>query len=223
MGVRSGVRSVCSTYNEPLITTEWAVEIFRLARAAGMKTSYVSNGFASPEVLEYLFPCLDAMNVDLKCFREESYRALGGRLQPVLDTIRQLREEGKWVEVITLVVPGFNDSDEELRDIAEFLAGTDPDIPWHLSAYHADYRYADSLERWTPSETILRAMRIGTRAGLRFVYAGNLRSAGEGGNTHCPDCGTRLIRRTGFHLAENRLSSAGHCPNCNAEIPGVWD
>lgn len=219
--LNQGARIVCSTYNEPLITSEWAVAIFKRAKAKGLRTAYVSNGFASPAVIDYLDPWLDAMNVDLKCFREANYAALGGRLQPVLDTIRRLRKMGKWVEVITLVVPGFNDSDEELADIARFVAETDPAIPWHVSAYHANYKYR-SREACTPAATIARAVSIGREAGLNFVYSGNLRGPAELGDTRCPSCGRTLIERHGFCSGRSGLQD-GACPDCRTQIPGVWN
>jgi len=216
-----GSSSIVSTYNEPLITAEWAVAIFREARKYGLLTGFVSNGNATPEVLEYLRPWLDLFKVDLKSFNDKNYRKLGGRLQPILDSIRRIHQMGFWLEVVTLVVPGFNDSDEELRQIAEFLCSVSPDIPWHVTAFHKDYKMTDPDN--TPPETLLRAAEIGRSAGLHFVYAGNLPGRVDGlENTYCPNCKTVLVRRWGFRVLENRISKDGRCPNCSAPIPGVW-
>ncbi len=217
---RLGAPVVTSTYNEPLVTSEWAAKVFKLAKAQGMMTAYVSNGFASEEALAYLDPWLDAMNVDLKCFTDKGYRWLGGRLQPVLDTISALWCSGKWVEVITLVVPGFNDSDTELRQIAEFLASVSADIPWHVSAYHADYRMRDAVPR-TPVARLESAIRIGKECGLRYVYAGNVRRAVASEDTICPSCGTLLIERAGFSVRRHLLQD-GVCPSCGTAIAGRW-
>ena len=211
---------VTSTYNEPLVTTEWAVAVFRKAKEHGLVTGYVSNGFASGDVLDYLGPWLDAMNVDLKCFTDDGYRHLGGRLQPVLDTIRRLWDMGKWIEVITLLVPGFNDSDAELRGIAQFLVSVSPDIPWHISAYHADYKMLTGPPR-TPVDRLTKAIAIGKSAGIRYVYAGNVHGIGEHENTHCHHCGLLLVEREGFSVRRNAVT-AGSCPDCGTVIPGRW-
>ena len=168
--IRQGGRVIVSTYNEPLITSEWAVAVFKEARAAGLVTGFVSNGNGTPQVLEYLRPWVDLYKVDLKSFDDRHYRQLGGRLQPILDTIRLLHEMGFWLEIVTLVIPGFNDSDDELTRLAEFLAGVSPDIPWHVTAFHKDYKMtgpentsADTLIRargdWKESRTPLRLCR----------------------------------------------------------------
>jgi pyruvate formate lyase activating enzyme len=216
-----GAQVVVSTYNEPLITAEWAVAIFKQARQAGLMTGFVSNGNATPQVLEYLRPWLDLYKVDLKSFNDRDYRQLGGRLQPVLDSIRRIYEMGFWLEVVTLVVPGFNDSDEELGQIASFLSGISPDIPWHVTAFHKDYKMTDPDD--TPPETLLRAAEIGRRAGLRYVYAGNLPGmVGDHENTRCPNCGKTLVRRYGYRILENKLRNSGRCPSCSTLIPGRW-
>src|SRR5512135_1678582 len=138
--VRYGAKAVVSTYNEPLITSEWAVAVFREARAAGLMTGFVSNGNGTPQVLEYLKPWVDLYKVDLKSFDDRHYRQLGGRLEPILDTIRRLHEMEFWIEIVTLLIPTFNDSDDELRRAADFLASISPDIPWHVTAFHSDYK-----------------------------------------------------------------------------------
>jgi pyruvate formate lyase activating enzyme len=212
---------VVSTYNEPLITSEWAVAVFREARAVGLRTAYVSNGNATPEVLEYLRPWVDLYKVDLKSFDDRRYHELGGRIGPILDSIGRLHAMGFWLEVVTLIVPGFNDSDAELSAIARFLAGISRHIPWHVTAFHPDYKMTGPEA--TPAETLVRAVGIGRGEGLCFVYAGNLPGeVGEFENTHCPDCGGLLVRRTGFRVLRNRLTAEGRCPDCGAAIPGVW-
>jgi pyruvate formate lyase activating enzyme len=219
--VQQGAKAVVSTYNEPLITSEWAVAVFKEARAAGLTTGYVSNGNGTPQVLEYLRPWVDLYKVDLKSFEDRHYRQLGGQLQPVLDTIRRLHEMSFWVEIVTLVVPGFNDSDDELKRMAEFLVGVSPDIPWHVTAFHKDYKMTGPEN--TSSQTLVRAARIGKAAGLRFVYAGNIPGrTGELENTYCPNCHELLVERVGFHVLEYRLTATGSCPACGTAIPGRW-
>jgi pyruvate formate lyase activating enzyme len=222
LALARGARIVTSTYNEPLITSEWAIEIFRVARRAGLKTSYVSNGNGTPEVLQYIKPWVDLYKVDLKSFRDRNYRKLGGLLKNVLDTIQGLHAMGFWLEIVTLVIPGFNDSDEELRDIARFLAGISPDIPWHVTAFHQDYKMTEPDN--TSSSTLLRAAEIGKSEGLQFVYAGNLPSrVGNWENTYCPGCNALLIERSGYRIRSMRVTSQGSCPDCTRPVPGVWN
>jgi pyruvate formate lyase activating enzyme len=217
---RRGAQSVTSTYNEPLITSEWAVEVFRVARQAGLATSFVSNGHGTPEAVDYLRPWVDFYKVDLKTMNPAHYRQLGGRLEPVLSTIRLLYERGFWLEVLTLVVPRFNDSEGELRDIARFIKSLSADIPWHVTAFHSDYRMSD--RPGTGARQVVRAAEIGREEGLRFVYAGN-RPGGvsDWENTRCPGCNALLVERTGFTVLQNNLQS-GRCPKCRMAIPGVW-
>ncbi len=218
---RQGARSIVSTYNEPLITAEWAVAVFREAKAAGFVTGFVSNGNATPEVLEYIRPWTDLYKVDLKSFDDRRYHELGGRIGPILEAIRRIHEMGFWLEIVTLVVPGFNDSDAELRSIAGFLAGISPNIPWHVTAFHKDYKMTGPEN--TPPETLQRAAEIGRAAGLHFVYAGNLPgSTEELENTRCPSCGSTVVERFGFSVLRNRVTADGTCPDCGAGIPGVW-
>jgi pyruvate formate lyase activating enzyme len=215
-----GARIVTSTYNEPLITSEWAVEVFREAKAAGLVCSYVSNGNGTPEVLDYIQPWVSLYKVDLKGFRDRSYRDLGGTLDRVLWTIRALHERGFWLEIVTLVVPGFNDSEPELRDIAGFLASVSPDIPWHVTAFHRDYKMTKNRD--TGVSGLLRAAEIGREAGLRFVYAGNIPGAVDSWeNTYCPGCRALLVERMGFHVLRNRMATNA-CPDCGRVIPGMW-
>jgi len=219
--VRAGCASVVSTYNEPLITAEWAREVFRAAKARGLLTGFVSNGHATPEVLEYLRPAMDLLKIDLKSMRPAAYRELGGWLEAVLDTIGRAWRMGFWVEVVTLVVPGFNDAEEELREAARFLAGISPDLPWHVTAFHPDYRMADRPP--TAARTLARAREIGLEEGLRYVYAGNLPGAiGGGEDTRCPGCGRTLVRRLGFRVLRCEVGEDGRCPGCGERIAGVW-
>jgi pyruvate formate lyase activating enzyme len=219
--VRLGARVLVSTYNEPLITSEWAVAVFKEAKAAGLMTGFVSNGNGTPQVIEYLRPWVDLYKVDLKSFDDRHYRQLGGRIQPILDTIQRLHDLGFWLEIVTLVIPGFNDSDDELRRLAEFLAGVSPDIPWHVTAFHQDYKMTDPDS--TSPETLQRAAEIGKQAGLRYVYAGNLPGeVGELENTRCPECGELLIGRCGYLIREYRLTAEGACRLCGTVIPGRW-
>ena len=219
--VRLGARSVVSTYNEPLITSEWAVTVFREARRAGLATGYVSNGNGTPQVLAYLQPWLDACKVDLKSFDEHQYRRLGARLQPILDSVRDLHARGIWLEIVTLLVPGFNDSEPELRRLTEFVAGVSPDVPWHVTAFHSDYKMTDPPD--TTPAMLRRAAAIGRQAGLRYVYAGNLPGmVGDLEDTACPSCSRRLIERRGYRILRNELTPRGRCPGCDAEIPGRW-
>jgi pyruvate formate lyase activating enzyme len=221
VALRRHIPIITSTYNEPLITTEWAVEIFKLARPHGIRCSFVSNGNGTKEVLEYLRPYIDFYKVDLKSFRQKNYQQLGGRLDVVLRTIESLHAMGIWVEIVTLVVPGFNDSEEELTEIARFIASISTDIPWHITAFHQDYRMTDNDP--TPVRALLRAAEIGSSAGLHFVYAGNLPGrVGRWENTYCPSCDQLLVERSGFSILRNLVTKSS-CPNCHALIPGIWE
>jgi pyruvate formate lyase activating enzyme len=218
---RQGARVVATSYNEPLITSEWAVEVFKEARPRGFTTAYISNGNATREVLEYIRPWTDLYKIDLKSFRDKNYRSLGGKLENIVNGIQMVHEMGFWLEIVTLIIPGFNDSDEELGDIARFLSGLSPSIPWHVTAFHKDYKMRDP-DNTTP-ETLLRAARIGEAAGLQYVYAGNLPGrVGRYEDTRCPRCQTSLIRRAGYRILEDRLTGRGTCFKCGQPIPGVW-
>ncbi len=217
-----GARVIVSTYNEPLITSEWAVAIFKEARAAGLKTAFVSNGNGTPQVLEFLRPWIDYYKVDLKSFDDRHYHELGGRIGPILDTIRRLHEMGIWVEIVTLLIRGFNDSDDELKRLTEFVAGVSPVIPWHVTAFHKDYKMTDPDD--TRPEDLLRAAEIGERAGLKFIYPGNLPGrVGDRENTFCPECRALLVERYGYFIEGYHISEDGRCPSCKAAVPGRWD
>ena len=217
---RHKARLVVSSYNEPLITSEWAVEIFKQAKPAGFVCAYVSNGNATPEVLDYIRPWVDLYKIDLKGFSDKGYRKLGGLLENVLATIKMVQERGFWLEIVTLLVPGFNDSVDEMRAAADFIAGVSPDIPWHVTAFHQDYKMTGPDN--TSIETLVRAAEIGYEAGLNFVYAGNLPGrVGKYENTFCPGCKKAVVERHGFRVLKNRIKD-GACPDCGREIPGRW-
>ncbi|MCH9045627.1 MAG: AmmeMemoRadiSam system radical SAM enzyme [SAR324 cluster bacterium] len=215
-----GALTLTSTYNEPLITAEWAVEVFRVGKNAGLVTSFVSNGNNTDEVIEFIRPHVDLYKIDLKGFDDKSYRKLGGTLQNVLDGIERVYRAGMWLEIVTLIVPGFNDADEELRGIAGFLAELSPDIPWHVTAFHPDYKMRDTAR--TPAATLLRAYEFGRQAGLHYIYPGNLPGrVGDTEGTYCPHCRALLVERIGFAVRGYHLRD-GRCPQCEADIPGFW-
>lgn len=218
--LRSGASSVAYTFTEPTIYFELAYDTATRARAAGLKNLFVTNGYISEAPLRQIGTVLDAANIDLKFFREGSYRRISrAGLQPVLDAIRLYHQLGVWIEITTLVIPGVNDSDQELREIAAFIVSIDRAIPWHVSRFYPDYKMRDRPA--TPVETLLRAREIGTTAGLKFVYTGNV--PGERGeNTVCPECGTVVIERFGCRLIMNRLRD-GRCPACDTSMTGVFD
>jgi len=219
--LRQGAKVLVSTYNEPLITSEWAVAVFKAAKSAGLLTAFVSNGNGTPQVLEYLRPWIDLYKVDLKSFSDRHYHELGGRIGPILDTIRRLHAMGIWMELVTLLIPGFNDSADELKKLAAFVADVSPDIPWHVTAFHKDYKMSDPEN--TRPEDLMHAVEIAKVAGLRYVYAGNLPGMVEGHeNTYCHRCHELLVRRYSYLIEEYRISPDGRCPTCNTTIPGRW-
>jgi pyruvate formate lyase activating enzyme len=221
MARRLGAPVVASTYNEPLITSEWAVAVFLEARKAGLLGAYISNGNGTERVLDYIEPHVGLYKVDLKSFRDRTYRSLGGTLEAVVRTIESVWRRGIWLEVVTLIVPGFNDDEAELRDMATFLSRLSPDIPWHLTAFHKDYKMTAPDETGAPA--LRRAAQIGREAGLRFVYAGNLPGrVGDLEDTRCSRCAGTLIARTGYRIRAFRVTEAGSCPDCGLPVPGVW-
>jgi pyruvate formate lyase activating enzyme len=218
---RLGARLVVSSYNEPLITAEWSVAVFQQAKPAGFLCAFVSNGNATPEALDFLRPWIVAYKVDLKTFNDRNYRSLGGTLAHVTETIRMVHARGLWLEVVTLIVPGFNDDSTELGDMAKFLASVSPDIPWHVTAFHQDYRMTEP--RPTQARDLIRAAEIGAEEGLRYIYAGNLPGrVGEWENTRCPRCRETLIDRFGYLVRAYTITSDGKCPKCGTCIPGHW-
>ncbi len=189
-----------------------------LAQKEGIKNVFVSNGYMSTEAAHKIAPYFDAINIDIKAFSDKFYKDVcGARLKPVLETIRLIKELGVWVEVTTLIIPGLNDGDQEMRDIARFVNGIGPDIPWHVTQFYPTYKIVDKPR--TPVETLRKAREIGVEEGLRYVYEGNV--PGEGGeNTYCHACGALLIQRFGLELIGNRLQD-GKCPVCGTKIDGV--
>ncbi len=215
---RNDCRSIAYTYTEPTIFFEYALDTAKAAQEGGLANLYITNGYMTEEMLEMIHPYLDAANVDLKAFRDETYRQyVGARLQPVLDALRKMHELGIWLEVTTLVIPGVNDDPAELRDAAQFIVEElGPETPWHLSRFHPTYKMTDVPP--TPPVTLNKAQDIGYEEGLHYVYLGNL--FGET-NTRCHECEELLIRRTGFRVVSNRVTAEGHCPNCGTPIAGV--
>ena len=218
---RAGARLVISSYNEPLITAEWAVAVFKEAGERGFACGFVSNGNATPEALDFLAPWIRCYKVDLKTFDDRRYRLLGGTLAHVQETIRQVHACGIWLEVLTLLVPGWNDSEDELRAIARFIAAINPAIPWHVTAFHKDYQMTEPAN--TTAADLVRAAEIGAGEGLHFVYAGNLPGrVGPWENTRCPGCGRTLVERRGYVIHDYQITPDGRCRGCGRPIPGLW-
>lgn len=211
-------KSISYTYTEPTIFFEYALDTARLAREKGLRNVFVTNGFMTTQALDAIHPNLDACNVDLKFFHDEKYRSIcGGRLEPVLNAIRKMKERGIWVEVTTLLIPGENDDDAQVEGIASFLAGVDVGMPWHLSRFHPDYQFTD--RQATSQDSLERAMQIGQSHGLRHIYLGNVSKETD---TCCPNCGKSLISRKGFSVVANSVRN-GRCPACNAPVAGIWE
>jgi pyruvate formate lyase activating enzyme len=216
-----GASMVGSSYNEPLITAEWAVEVFQKARPEGFRTAFISNGNATPQVLDYLRPWTDCYKIDLKSMSDKNYRQLGGVVDNILDTVKMVHERGFWEEIVTLVIPGFNDSTDELQRAADFIASVSPDIPWHVTAFHQDYHMQENAN--TTAEQLIRACEIGREAGLRYIYAGNLPGrVGRWENTYCPNCDALLVERYGYLIQQMNVTANGTCPSCATTIPGIW-
>ncbi len=222
LALREHAPVVVSTYNEPLITSEWAMEVMTPAKEAGLLCGFVSNGNATEEVLDFIRPLVSLYKIDLKSFDDKHYRSLGAPLEHILEGIRLVHGKGFWLEIVTLVIPGFNDDEGELRDMARFLRAISPDIPWHVTGFHDDYKMGDQGD--TPASKLIRAAEIGTEEGLHFVYAGNRPGrVGEWENTRCPSCSKTLIRRQSFRILECSIGHDGACPGCGTKLPGVWD
>jgi pyruvate formate lyase activating enzyme len=213
---------VASSYNEPLITSEWAVDVFKEAKSRGLRCAYISNGNGTPQVLDFIRPHVDAYKVDLKTFSDKNYRQLGGVLENVTQTIRDLKQRGFWVEIVTLVVPDFSDNPDDLKRMADFLASVDPLMPWHMTAFHPDYKMTEGYRRTTVDD-LMQVVEFGRAAGLRYLYPGNLPGeVGEWENTRCHHCNATAIKRYGFFVKQNRVRSDGTCPDCNKSLPGIW-
>lgn len=215
----SGCASISYTYTEPTMYFELAFDTARLASEKGIKNVFVSNGYITAEALETIAPFLHAANIDLKGFSEEFYRKIcGARLQPVLEAIRLYKKLGIWIEITTLIIPGHNDSEQELRQIAEFIRSVGQDIPWHVSRFHPAYKLLN--QPVTPVKTLKKAREIGIEAGLRYVYEGNV--PGEGEDTVCWNCKQTVVKRHGYRIIENGIKH-GKCGHCGMAIDGVWE
>ena len=218
--ISSGSKTIAYTYNEPSIFAEYAHDTAKIAEKKGLKNIFVSNGYDSTEELNLMSGLLDAINIDLKSFNEDFYKKIcGGKLQNVLDTIVEVHSRGIWMEITTLLIPGHNDSDEELRNIAKFIAGIDATIPWHVTAFSPCYKMLDVKP--TPPSSLYRAYDIGKEEGLQYVYVGNILDE-EHSTTHCPECSTPLISRNGYSVVVEDSFDKGKCKTCGKEIPGVW-
>jgi len=216
---RNNCESIAYTYTEPTIFFEYAYDTAKHAKKEGIKNVFVTNGYITPEALKQISPYLDAANIDLKSFSDEFYRKrCGARLQPVLDSIRLYKSLGIWTEITTLIIPTLNDSEEELKKIAEFISEVGKDTPWHISQFHPTYKLID-LPR-TPVTTLRKAREIGLEAGLKYVYEGNVPGE-DGESTYCPNCGKTLIHRFGYHIKENKIKNST-CTYCGAEIDGLY-
>ncbi|MCJ7443225.1 MAG: AmmeMemoRadiSam system radical SAM enzyme [Methanotrichaceae archaeon] len=213
----SGCQSIAYTYTEPTIFFEYAYDVSVLANKTGLKNVFVSNGYIGDKAVEKIMPILDGINIDLKGDEEFYKKVCGARIEPVQNNIRLLWESGVWVEVTTLIIPGYNDSGEKIKGLAEFLASVSTEIPWHVTAFYPTYKMRDIPPT---SKAVLRnALKIGTEAGLKYIYAGNV--LGESENTICPICGEMLIERVGYRIIKNSVAKA-KCPKCSTIVPGVW-
>jgi pyruvate formate lyase activating enzyme len=213
-------QSISYTYTEPTIYFEYAYETAALASKDGIKNIFVTNGYMTEEALKTIQPYLDAANVDLKSFQEKFYKEIcGSRLKPVLENLKLMREMGIWVEITTLVIPTLNDSDKEFEEIAQFIVSLGPEVPWHISAFYPTYKMLN-LPR-TPASLLQRAREIGIKAGLRYVYCGNIPGE-EGEDTFCPQCGRKVIERVGFRVVKNDVVK-GECLHCHTKIDGIWE
>jgi pyruvate formate lyase activating enzyme len=216
--VKNNCSSIAYTYTEPTIFFEYAYDTAVIAKKKGIKNIFITNGFMTGECIEMIAPYLDAANIDIKSYSDKTYREkMGGRLEPVLDNVKDMYDRNIWIELTTLIIPGINDSDEELKEIADFISRLDNNIPWHLSAYYPQYK---SDLPATPASTIERAIGIGKNAGLKYVYGGNIWS-GDYENTYCNKCNALLIRRHGFSITENNIID-GKCSNCGTKVSGIF-
>jgi pyruvate formate lyase activating enzyme len=223
LAIANGCQSIAYTYNEPIVFFEYTYDTAKLAHKKGLKNIYVTSGYETHKALDLLTPYIDGMNIDIKAFTDEFYKEIcGARLKPVLDCVKYAYEKGIWIEITTLLIPNKNDSDEEIRNIAKFIASIDKTIPWHISAFHPTYKMLDTPR--TPSSTLLRAYNIGKEEGLKYLYVGNIDDK-DHSSTYCPKCKKRVIDRRG-HIGQyviNELDENGVCPYCSYELEGVWN
>ncbi|MDM8541423.1 AmmeMemoRadiSam system radical SAM enzyme [Desulfococcaceae bacterium HSG9] len=217
--VKSGCATIAYTYTEPTVYFELALDISKIAHDQGIRNVFVTNGYMTPEALDLISPYLDAANVDLKAFNDDFYKKMcGARLENVKTTLKQMKAQGVWVEVTTLLIPGLNDNKEDLQQLAAFLADSlGPETPWHISRFHPTYKLQDRPP--TPVQTLTAARKIGIQAGLRYVYTGNV-LGGSGADTFCWNCGALLINRHGFQITQNRIEN-GQCAFCHTKIDGL--
>ncbi len=217
--LRYNCKSISYTYTEPTIFFEYAYDVAKIAKEKGLKNTFVTNGYMTDKALEKISPYLDAANLDIKSFRDDFYKKIcKARLQPVLDSIKKMKELGIWIEVTTLVVPEQNDSNEELNDIADFISSVGTEIPWHISRFHPDYNYNDSYP--TPIKTVQKAYDIGKKHGLKYVYLGNILDEKD---TVCSNCGNVLIKRDYMKGTITNIDNEGKCSKCGTEVEGVWE
>lgn len=222
LALENGCSSIAYTYNEPIVFFEYTYDTAKLAHEKGLKNIYVTSGYETRKAIDLLAPYVDGMNIDIKSFSDEFYKEIcGARLKPVLEAVKYAHEKGIWVEITTLLIPGKNDSDEEMREIAKFIASVNPSMPWHLSAFHPMYKMMDVP--CTPESTLLRAYKIGQEEGLKYVYIGNVDHA-QYESTYCPSCKKRVIQRSGNigQFVVNELDKNGKCPHCGYLLEGVW-
>ena len=216
----TGCKSISYTYTEPTIFMEYALDTASLAKENGLRNVFVTNGYMSLEAIDLMTGLIDAANVDLKAFSDKFYREIcSARLEPVLESIKYMKRKGIWIEITTLIIPTLNDSKNELREIAEFIASeVGKETPWHVTRFHPDYQLLDLPP--TDFETLQMARDIGLDSGLKYVYAGNV-PPGEWDNTYCPNCGYLLIERDIFTIKRNSMKD-GKCPSCGYKVEGIW-
>ena len=215
MAEKNDCKSISYTYTEPTVFIEYALDVAKIAKDKGLKNVFVTNGYMTKEVLNDVHPYMDAANVDLKGFTEEHYRSVcGARLKPVIDTIRLMKQLGVWVEVTTLVIPTVNDSEDELRKLAEFIFSVGPEVPWHVSRFHPTYKMNNLPP--TPIKTVIKARLIGLEVGLRYVYTGNI-PGDEGEKTFCYNCGKTLIERYGYNIGSVNVKNS-KCTYCGSDV-----
>jgi pyruvate formate lyase activating enzyme len=218
--IKNGAKSISYTYTEPTVYFELCLDTSRIATEKGLKNVFVTNGYMTDKCLKEIYPDLHAANVDLKSFKNQFYKDLcGARLEPVLKTLETMKSMNIWVEVTTLIIPGYNDSEAELKEIAKFLVSLDSHIPWHVTRFYPTYKLTTPPP--TPVETLRKAREIGLSQGLKYVYTGNI-PGDKGENTYCPNCNKILIERHGFYIHRFELKN-GMCPHCNTEIKGIWN
>ena len=223
LAIENNCQSIAYTYNEPIVFFEYTYDTAKIAHKKGLKNIYVTSGYETHKALDLLALYIDGMNIDIKSFSDNFYKEIcGARLKPVLECVKYAHDKGIWIEITTLLIPGRNDSDEEIREIAKFIASVDTSIPWHLSAFHPTYKMLDTPR--TPASTLVRAYNIGKEEGLKYLYVGNIDDQ-DHESTYCPQCSKKVINRQG-HIGQyvtNELNENGICPYCHYALEGVWN